>query len=122
MALSAALVSKIQGAGVTGPNDIFIFKITASGSYATNGDTLNLAGFFPGGAFNTPEAVIIQGNAGFVYGYVPGTKYADGKMTVRVATTTGTNAPLQEHSAVSYVSGVTGDNIIAIMVVRSGAA
>lgn len=116
MALAVALRSTKPGLAAPGPEVTFEVQITASGSYTTGGDTLNLNGILPAvGAGQIPRIVLIAGQSGFVYQYVNGTKMADGKMKVLVATTSGTNAPLQEHGATSYVAGVTGDTIYAMV-------
>jgi hypothetical protein len=84
--------------------------ITASGSYTTGGDTLNLQGIGIKSS-QVPFLVQINGQNGFLYSWVAGTTQANGKVKVLVATTGGTNLPLSEHSAAAYVSGVTSDVI-----------
>jgi len=84
--------------------------ITASGSYSTGGDTLNLQGLGIKSS-QLPFLVQISGQNGFIYQWVAGTTQANGKMKVFVATTGGTNLPLSEHTAAAYVAGVTGDTI-----------
>lgn len=84
--------------------------IVASGSYTTGGDTCTVAGLGIKSS-QLPFLVQVSGNAGFPYSWVAGTTQANSKMKVFCATTTGTNAPLQEHGAVAYVAGVTGDTI-----------
>lgn len=89
-----------------------IITITASGSYTTGGDTLSLANLMPGsGAL--PTWAEINGINGFSYSYVAGTTQANGKVKVFVEATVATNTPLAEHSAATYVAGVTGDTITA---------
>lgn len=89
---------------------VVIGTITASGSYTTGGDTLSLAGLVKGSG-QLPTWCEIQGISGFTYAYVAGTSQATGKMKVFVEQTVATNTPLAEHSAASYVSGVTSDTI-----------
>lgn len=103
------------------------FQITASGNYATGGDTLDLTALFgtaglPGYSYPTaslPEKVEIlsanptatpQTNT-FVYQYVPGTTLANGKF--QVFTGAAAQTGLTELSAGAYPAGVTGDTIEA---------
>lgn len=90
-----------------------IFTITASGNYATGGDTLDLTALKLPGIGQIPTWTEIVGVNGFTYSYVNGTTLANGKMKVFVEATVATNTPLAEHTAVAYVAGVTGDTITA---------
>lgn len=120
MSLTVTLLSTIPGLGANGPELSFELAIVPSGTYPTGGDTLNLNGLLPGiGAGQIPKSVFIAGQAGFMYQYVNGTKMADGKMKVLVATTGGTNLPLGEHTNVTYVAGVSGDTIRARVTVET---
>lgn len=84
--------------------------ITPSGSYATGGDALDFRGL-PGWTPEDPIQVDIKGKGGYIYEY----DYQNRKMLVRIATTTGANIPLAEHSAAAYAAGVTADVIIAFV-------
>lgn len=87
-----------------------IGTIAASGSYVTGGDTLSFADSkIP--SSEPPIDVRVEGESGFVYRWDKGTSLANGKVKVFQATTSGTNLPLAEHTAVAYVAGVTGDTI-----------
>lgn len=87
---------------------VAFFTITAASNYATGGEiptpTIQALNRFTG---RPPLLVIIQGKAGYAYEY----DSATGKVLVRVATTTGANIGLAEHSAAAYAAGVTGDVI-----------
>lgn len=108
-----ALAIKVTKRWFEGKKLKIVATVTASGSYTTGGDTLN---FTTVTGFNIqssqlPFDCIITGQAGFPYSYVAGTTQANCLMKVFVATTTGANLPLAEHSAATYVAGVTGDTI-----------
>lgn len=121
MALASALISS----GIGG--DSFevrphvaeaFFKITASGSYTTGGDTLDLTAItgapgqgMPPGSSQLPLQVLVQGQAGYEYAFVPGTTLANGKLKVQQCA--GSGSPLAEIAQSSYPAGVTGDTIIA---------
>jgi len=115
MALAAAAQQQGSFSGVT--NDQFIeylfFTVTASGNYATNGDTLNFQGVTP--LLISPFAAlqaVITGIAGFVYSFVQGTTQANAK--VKVLTGAAAQSPLTELTAGAYPGGVTGDTITGV--------
>lgn len=89
------------------------FAVVASGSYPTGGDTLNFTGLGIHSSL-APIWAEIQGISGFGYNYVFGSpaSQANGKMKVFVEATVATNTPLAEHTAATYVAGVTGDAIV----------
>jgi hypothetical protein len=91
--------------------------ITPSGSYATDGDTLSLAGLVPGK--KAPLFWTISGHAGYVYEFNPGTDISNGLMLVRKATTTSSNNPLGQHSAAAYDALVVADVIRGEFVFRN---
>ncbi len=96
-----------------------LFTVTPSGSYVSGGDALDLSdSLIPGG--EAPDWVEIHGEAGFPYEYVIGANLAAGLMKVRVNTTAGANNPLPEHTAASYVAGVSGDAIKGHAIFRFG--
>lgn len=105
MALAATLVKRSGGSGVL----VGVFTIVPSGSYATGGDSLDLA-LTMGFTTRQPAIVLISGKAGFIYQY----DLANKKMFVYCNTAGGANAALGEHTAAGYVAGVTGDVITAI--------
>lgn len=107
----ALAISSVIDKYFDGKRGHVIVGITASGNYTTGGDTLSLAGLIPGSA-TIPTWGEITSVAGYVYSYVNGTTQANGKMKVFVATTTGANIPLAEHTAAAYAAGVTGDTIV----------
>lgn len=91
--------------------------IVFSGSYATGGDTLSLTGLqIPGTV--APRAVFVTGQAGYMYQYT-GTTRSNGKVKVYVATTSGANIPLAEHTAAAYAAGVTGDTVTILVLFDS---
>lgn len=86
--------------------------LALSGSYTTGGDTLNwkgVAGFTKSSLL--PVWVNVDGIAGYKYEHVmgAGNDQAACKLLVRVATTSGANIGLAEHTAAAYAAGVTGD-------------
>ncbi len=96
-----------------------LFTVTASGSYASGGDALDLSdSLIPGG--EAPDWVEIHGEAGFPYEYVIGANLATGLMKTRVNTGAGANAALPEHTVVALVAGVTGDTIRFHAIFRFG--
>lgn len=107
----ALTVSSVIDKYFDGKRGHVIVVITASGSYTTGGDTLSLAGLMPGSA-TIPTWGEVTSVAGYVYSYVNGTTQANGKMKVFVATTSGANIPLAEHTAAAYAGTVTADTIV----------
>ncbi len=104
------------------------FTITASGSYSTGGDTLDLTQLFssipgldiPVGAMPLKLEIMSAHGTGtpqtamFVYNFAPGSTLANGKM--QVFTGAAAQAGLTELSAGAYPAGVTGDSITAEVV------
>ena len=120
MALSSALISNGNGglAVEVRPHIVeMFFKITASGNYATGGDTLDLTAVTgaPGVTLpptsQLPLLVEVKGQAGYDYEYAAGTSQANGKLLVRQCA--GSGNPQAELSSGAYPAGVTGDTIIA---------
>ncbi len=86
---------------------LVLFQVTPSGSYATGGDTLDLKPLYRYGGSNKLLFATFFSKAGYVYQY----DVANTKLMTRIATTTGANIGLAEHSAAAYAAGVTGDTI-----------
>lgn len=105
MALAVALNKRSKTSGVL----IAKFTLTPSGSYSTNGDSVDFA---PKVGFTNrqPDYVDINGVAGFTYAYKRSTK----KMLVFCNTAGGADQPLGELSAGAYPAGITGDTIEAL--------
>ena len=97
MALSAALVYKDPGT----KKMVWCFKLTASGSYPTGGDTIDLSGLIPVGNTKLPDSVAFEGTAGYGADYVPGASIAAGK--VKFYSAAGT-----EHTAATYNAAISG--------------
>ena len=135
MSLTAAIRTNTSGIGSGGQPLIektaktlhLYIVITATGSYSTGGDTLDLTQVFgtgglPGYSFplaSLPEKIEIlsvkpaatpQTNS-FVYQYAPGTTLANGKM--QVFTGAAAQTALTELSAGAYPAGVLADIIEA---------
>ena len=104
MALVGTLVSRTK----KGRQVEAVVDVAISGNYATDGDVID---FEPvvGYVSRQPTQVSLGHKAGFVLTYDIPNK----KMLVYVATTTGTNTPLQQHTAVAYVAGLTGTSVRA---------
>lgn len=87
--------------------------VAASGSYATGGDTLDLAvRGLP--ARNASRWVELQGESGFAYRWVPGSGISNGKVKVYGQEPTSATAgviALSELAAGAYPTGITGDAI-----------
>lgn len=83
-------------------------QLTFSGTYPTGGEAVDFASVV-GFTNRPPSAVNVTGKAGFVYQY----DRANKKVLVLVNTAGGVNLRLDEHTAVAYVAGVTGDTVIA---------
>lgn len=133
MAVTVAVRTAVSGIGSGGQPLIekhaktlhVFFSVTASGSYATGGDTCDLTALFgstglPGYSFPTsslPEKVEFSSNRPtssaqtnlFVYNYVPGTTLANGKF--QVFTGAAAQTALTEFSAGVYPAGVLADVI-----------
>lgn len=119
MALSAALIGNADGglAVVSNPHVVeMFFTVTASGSYVTGGDTLDLTAITgaPGLVLpptgQLPLQVVITGIAGYDYKYVNGSAQNNGLVQVRQSA--GSAAPMSQIAQSSYPAGVTGDTII----------
>lgn len=80
-----------------------------SGNYVTGGDTLNFQSVKGALSSLTPVECVCHGNSGHLYEFVFGTTIANGKVMVRIATTTSGNVGLSEHSAAAYDGTVTAD-------------
>lgn len=86
--------------------------LVASGSYATGGDTIDFTQLGSITRAKDPLFVEVTGIAGFIYQYNRVTK----KLLVYCNTAGGVNLKLDEHTAIAYVAGVTGDTIRVRMV------
>ena len=81
--------------------------VTLSGTYPALGEPLDLSSYMPLASARQPDKVSVDGKAGFVYQYDPVNK----KLLVYTNTAGGANAALGEHTAITYVVGVSGDSI-----------
>lgn len=96
------------------------FKVTASGSYVANGDTLNLSSIAPAGCGGVPliGSAVLQScpivgtstHSGFLYFFLQGASQSTGKMQI-FGTGSGNQNALAEIAAGPYAAGITGDNI-----------
>jgi len=105
-----ALVAAVTKQYYDGKKVHVVGTITASGSYTTGGDTLNLQ-LLGIKSSQVPYWFEVQGVNGFIYAFVAGTTQANGKVKAFVEATVATNTPLAEHTAAAYVAGITGDTI-----------
>lgn len=103
----AQVLTKNKARTLGGGGYIVKGTMVPSGNYVTGGEvpSPSFASFNP--VNREPDIVLIKGRSGFFYVYDDTNK----KIQVRVATTTGTNIPLAEHTAVAYVAAVTSDVI-----------
>lgn len=86
-------------------------SLVFSGTYPTGGDTLNFQSVKGALSSLTPVECVVHGNSGHLYEFVFGTTIANGKVMVRIATTTSGNLGLSEHSNAAYDATVTGDTV-----------
>jgi len=109
--MAMALHATIRPKKLHGNNFFAVLcRLTASGSYTTGGDLLDLKVVSPTGP-KQPIAVLIWGISGTIYQY----DLANKKIKVLVEQTVGTNTLLAEHTAAALVAGVTGDTIFALV-------
>lgn len=102
MALALSGVKRFKfGAGL-----IVVGTITPSGDYETGGNALDLSKV-AGLTNRQPDVVLVGGIAGFIYQYDKANK----KLLVYTNTAGGENNALGEHTAATYVAGVSGDTI-----------
>lgn len=85
----------------------FVFPLTPSGNYATNGDPLDFGPLGP--LTKQPINVDVRGISGFVYAY----DLVNKKLKVFCNTAGGANSALGEHTAAALVAGVLADTITA---------
>lgn len=88
-----------------------IGTVVLTGSYPTGGDPLDLTGKGIQTAQKPIIARIDTRTGGFKTTYIPGTSLANGKVKVMVNDAGGANAAMGEHTAASYVAGLTGDTL-----------
>lgn len=81
--------------------------LALSGTYPTGGEPLDFYPYFPFASARQPDKVNVDGKAGFIYQYDPVNK----KLLTYTNTAGGANAALGEHTAATYVAGVSGDSI-----------
>jgi len=124
MALSAQVIENGNGSvGIESRSHIteVYIQITASGSYTTGGDTLDLTAFLGVlGQFGVPgdqlplwadiQSLSSSGDSGYVYALRPGATQAGCKL--QVFQCAGSAAPFAELAQTTYPAGVTGDTIV----------
>lgn len=112
-----ALAVTITSIEPVGPDVRLLFKITASGSYTTGGDTLDFTGATQDALFVGPVAAVPSslppkylhigsGGGQITYFYTP--KIGTTQANCKVLVTTASNTQI---SATTYPAGVTGDTI-----------
>lgn len=84
--------------------------LTASGNYATGGDTLNIAALVKTARIPITGYAQIEGQAGFQYCFVPGTDNTSHKIKIFQSGTA--SAAFNEVGAGAYPAGITGDTIV----------
>lgn len=94
---------------------LFCFLVTITGSYATGGDTLNLAALIPARLAKFPLSVRFEGTKGYDADYVPGADLTLGK--VRFWSAAGT-----ELAVGAYPAALTGATTFRVSVVMDKAA
>jgi hypothetical protein len=86
-------------------------QLTASGSYATGGDTFDTTVLLQPGIARVPFDVLFKSRDGYVYSFVPNANPALCKVKVLCNTAGGANAALGEHTAAAYNAAVIADEI-----------
>ncbi len=107
----AAVALTVNRVSTHGKFVIMSGTLVFSGSYPTGGETLNLNGLqIPGTV--PPRMVLVTGETGAGYAYThSAASRSAGKVKVFVEQTVGTNTLLAEHTAATYVAGVTSDTV-----------
>lgn len=83
-------------------------QLTFSGTYPTGGEAVSFEAAV--GITNRPPSnVMVAGKAGFLYQYDSLNK----KVLVLCNTAGGANLRMDEHTAATYVAGVSGDVVVA---------
>lgn len=101
MAVAVAITKKVSVPGAV----LAVGTFTASGSYATGGDTIAWANL--AGTTKAPLIVLATGKAGYVYSY----DLAATKLLTFYGNYDAADGPLIEIPAAAYPAGVTGDVI-----------
>lgn len=101
----AATVVNSSSSGAAGWEAIG--TLVLSGTYPTGGEPWSLQAYPRMFSSRKPDSVIVTGKAGFIYQY----DIANEKLLVMVNSAGGANLPLIEHTAITYVAGVSGDSI-----------
>jgi hypothetical protein len=96
---------------------LVIFQVALSGNYTAGGDTLDFtAAALPSGDVlptqQPPELLTLGGQAGYLYGAVPGTGLGDSK--VKVFEDAGAAGELAELGAAAYPAAAGGDTILGL--------
>ncbi len=99
----AITITDVDGAA----GNLYVFGyLTASGNYATGGDTLDFSSVAAQlAASQAPVQVWVGGTTGDAYGFVRGTTFANGKVKINTASNT-------ELAAGAYPARITGDTNI----------
>lgn len=106
-----ALAATVTNVNMNRNRIIVSGTLTASGSYPTGGDTVNLnsatwpvgsSGAVPSQAAVGAGESYVQGTSGYTFGVIPGTSPADTKVLINSAAGT-------EVSAGAYPAAITGD-------------
>lgn len=100
MALAVSGIKRRQVQGLL----FAAFEVTPSGSYATGGEVLAPTAESMHFQGRSPDFLEVYGKAGFVFQY----NHATGKLMTFCNTAGGANGALGEHTAASYVAGITG--------------
>jgi hypothetical protein len=86
--------------------------ITASGSYSTGGDTLNIASLVKSAKVPIKGFAQVEGQAGYQYCFVPGSDNTTHKVKIFQSGTA--SASFNELAAGAYPAGITGDTIVGV--------
>lgn len=92
--------------------------LVLSGNYVAGGDTLpDLATLPVLGIFKNAAILKVDfdGQAGYIYKWVPGNASNNHKIKVFIPTTPSGNSPASEHSAAAYNAAASGDTIRVIV-------
>jgi hypothetical protein len=114
MAIAVAITSSYAQNDTTQSTQIVRGKLTFTGNYVTNGDTLSFANIYGIQSLSVPIRVFVYeqppaGTApgGYEYVFCPGTTNANGKLVVLVGAA-AISLPMAQLAAGAYPAGITG--------------
>lgn len=93
-----------------------LFRVLLTGNYVALGDPMSLGPLYRYGSAQFLKFCVFYSKAGYIYQWDQTNK----KFMVRIATTTGANIGLAEHSAAAYNAAVLADEIYGLAIFSGG--